>query len=445
MSQMTQIKQTRSHLSEGHFILSILIIILSLWLHPKIAQAQWIDIDANLYTTTDNVGIGTANPITKFHVNVGENQNLWVRSSGGTLALDSGNDSGSAFAPLRMEASQFHLITGNVGIGTTTPGARFQVTDTSDTTNQVQIAGPSSTTLLHLGHFSDGSYIFNNYKYVNGHSTDDASKGSMGLVFDSSSLSIQSAAASATPNRTSLLTVLAGGSVGIGTTTPGTTLEVVGEGIAVDRPSGTPFLAFKGSGVNKAAIYSNNDGDLRFFSGSGSLVENVTIKNDGKVGIGTQGPSEMLHVTGNVRIDGNIVAKYQDVAEWVTSPKAMSAGTVVILHPEQTNQVLPSIKAYDTRVAGVISEMPGILLGEGGEGKVKVATTGRVKVKVDATKKPVQIGDMLVTSDKEGVAMKSEPMEINGRSFHQPGTILGKALEPLNEGEGKVLVLLSLQ
>ena len=41
--------------------------------------------------------------------------------------------------------------------------------------------------------------------------------------------------------------------------------------------------------------------------------------------------------------------------------------------------------------------------------------------------------------------MKSEPMEINGRRFHQPGTIIGKALEPLDAGTGEILVLLSLQ
>jgi hypothetical protein len=31
------------------------------------------------------------------------------------------------------------------------------------------------------------------------------------------------------------------------------------------------------------------------------------------------------------------------------------------------------------------------------------------------------------------------------RSFHQPGTIIGKALEPLASGKGEILVLLSLQ
>jgi hypothetical protein len=321
----------------------------------------------------------------------------------------------------------------NVGIGTTTPGARFQITDTSDTTNQMQIAGPSSTTLLHLGHFSDGSYIFNNYKYVNGHSTDDASKGSMGLVFDSSFLSIQSAAASATPNRTNLLTVLAGGNVGIGTTAPLNTLHLdtnAGPAIRLTRTGFSSAFKIDTDG-STGAIAMDTAHPLVFRTNN---TERLRIEANGNVGI-----------AGDVTVSGNIAAKYQDVAEWVTSPKSMPAGTVVILHPEQTNQVLPSVKAYDTRVAGVVSNMPGIILGEAGDGKVKVATTGRVKVKVDATKRPVQVGDLLVTSDKEGVAMKSEPLDLGGVPIHRPGTLIGKALEPLSEGEGEILVLLSLQ
>lgn len=50
-----------------------------------------------------------------------------------------------------------------------------------------------------------------------------------------------------------------------------------------------------------------------------------------------------------------------------------------------------------------------------------------------------------MTSDTEGMAMKSEPIEIGGRKIHAPGTIIGKALEPLAFGTGDILVLLSLQ
>jgi hypothetical protein len=176
----------------------------------------------------------------------------------------------------------------------------------------------------------------------------------------------------------------------------------------------------------------------------------LVIKN-GNVGIGTPSPSYKLdvsgtaHVTSDLTVDGNIKAKFQDVAEWVPATHALPAGTVVILNPTKSNEVMASISAYDTRVAGVVSERPGLALGEEGKDKVLVATTGRVKIKVDATKASIHVGDLLVTSDVEGVAMKSEPVDLGGVKIHRPGTLIGKALEPLESGKGEVLVLLSLQ
>jgi hypothetical protein len=41
--------------------------------------------------------------------------------------------------------------------------------------------------------------------------------------------------------------------------------------------------------------------------------------------------------------------------------------------------------------------------------------------------------------------MKSIPIDLNGIAIHRPGTIIGKALEPLANGQGEILVLLSLQ
>jgi hypothetical protein len=164
-------------------------------------------------------------------------------------------------------------------------------------------------------------------------------------------------------------------------------------------------------------------------------------------------PLSALHVvgdltltgTGNISATGNIAAKYQDVAEWVPARTSMSPGTVVVLDTEHSNQVVASSQAYDTGVAGVVSAKPGVILGEGGEGKVMVATTGRVRVKVDATSSPIRVGDLLVTSDKEGTAMRSQPLDLGGTPIHRPGTLIGKALEPLEKGVGEILVLLSLQ
>jgi hypothetical protein len=172
---------------------------------------------------------------------------------------------------------------------------------------------------------------------------------------------------------------------------------------------------------------------------------NSFINNGGKVGIGTTTPAYTLDVAGTFRATQVIGSVYQDIAEWVPATENLAAGTVVVVSPEEINTVMPSSQEYQTSVAGVVSAMPGILLGEAATNKVQVATTGRVKVRVSAANGAIKAGDLLVSSGKPGMAMKSEPMEFRGRKMHQPGTLIGKALEPLTEGEGEILVLLSLQ
>ncbi|HEY2092543.1 MAG TPA: hypothetical protein VGJ81_11680 [Thermoanaerobaculia bacterium] len=171
----------------------------------------------------------------------------------------------------------------------------------------------------------------------------------------------------------------------------------------------------------------------------------LTMTTSGNIGIGTASPAYALDVAGAIHASNVIGASYQDVAEWVPASTEMSAGTVVILSRDKSNEVTPSSTSYDSTVAGVVSAKPGIILGVASPDKAQVATTGRVRVKVDATKEPIKIGDLLVTSDKPGTAMKSIPVNVAGISLHRPGTIIGKALEPLNSGEGEILVLLSLQ
>jgi len=234
----------------------------------------------------------------------------------------------------------------------------------------------------------------------------------------------------------------ASGNVGIGTTTPAHQLDVIGS-LAVtptSGPSGQTFLVnsdtvgpFMGTSTNTAFSFITN------------FRRRMLIDAAGNVGIGTNNPAAMFHVVGDALIDGNIAAKYQDVAEWVPTTTRISPGTVVVIDPLNGSRVLPAAGPYDTRVAGVVSAKPGILLGEPGDDKVSVAHSGRVKVKADAGYGSIAVGDMLVSSATLGFAMRSTPIEVNGISMHRTGTILGKALEPLKEGTGEILVLLTLQ
>jgi hypothetical protein len=273
------------------------------------------------------------------------------------------------------------------------------------------------------------------------------------------------------------------GNVGIGTTTPSTLLHVVGSSPTTQyvfeensNPAGTGGFLAKNN-VNNAAefgvrgtargsygplvagdgyMYANgsftmmadNSGVLKFATNPNLAVplERMRIDIDGNVGIGVvPNGASRLQVSGNINVTGNINAKYQDIAEWVPSSGAMAPGTVVVISDDITNTVVPSARAYDTHVAGVVSARPGVVLGEEGSSKAMIATTGRVKVRVDASKHPIACGDLLVTSDRPGLAMFSEPLDLGGTKIHRPGTLIGKALEPLRSGEGEILVLLSMQ
>jgi hypothetical protein len=249
-----------------------------------------------------------------------------------------------------------------------------------------------------------------------------------------------------------------GGRVGVGVTAPANQLHLlVPDGslnvpfkMETNGPDSISGISIKNDARNWHIRVDGTDGDkFKIFEAVGGY--RMTITTAGDVGIGTTNPSTKLDVAGNVNVTGdmnvtgNIAAKYQDVAEWVPSSESLAPGTVVVLDRERENEVIGSSTAYDAAVAGVISTRPGLVLGEAAPSKVQVATVGRVKVRVDATRAPIRIGDLLVTSEIPGTAMRSEPIEIGGATLHRPGTLIGKALEPLASGKGEILVLLSLQ
>ncbi|MFH1684023.1 MAG: hypothetical protein ABIA67_03990 [Candidatus Margulisiibacteriota bacterium] len=208
----------------------------------------------------------------------------------------------------------------------------------------------------------------------------------------------------------------------------------------------------KGSGVfgyskDSAGVYGTCAGGTELSAG-------VYGKNSGE-GIGVRG-TVVKGYSGHFSYGGKSKGKppmdYQglyadrrtggkiDLAENIeTNDPGLIAGDVVIIDPGDKNKVKLSNKPYDTLAAGIISTDPDYTMGANIKDGKPVALAGRVPCKVSAENGPIEIGDLLTTSSTPGHAMKVTD------KMKAIGAMVGKALEPLASGKGKIMVLVTLQ
>ena len=181
-----------------------------------------------------------------------------------------------------------------------------------------------------------------------------------------------------------------------------------------------------------------NTGVYRLWSGS----DKVTLDKDGVMRI--------VPATGRLETPVLTVTGGSDLAEPfpITHPKGphdVEPGTVLVIDEANPGQLIMSTGAYDTRVAGVVSGAggvrPGLTMRQKGvlEGDENVALTGRVYVKACNDNGAIAPGDLLTTSNVPGYAQK-----VTDHTLAQ-GAILGKAMTPLTNEQGLVLVLVTLQ
>jgi hypothetical protein len=219
------------------------------------------------------------------------------------------------------------------------------------------------------------------------------------------------------------MVILNNGFVGIGTTTPQQQLEVNGGFMVVDGFGGEQaYLGGDGFG-NDVQVGSLNPGvaNVAFYNAANNTYMNVYVRS--------------LTVVGGA-----------DVAEpFEMSSTNIPRGAVVVIDKDNPGHLTMSDRAYDTRVAGIVSGAngvnPGISMSQQGllEGGQNVALSGRVYALADASNGPIEPGDLLTTAAAPGHAMKVVD------HLKAQGAILGKAMTELKEGRGVVLVLVSLQ
>jgi len=104
-------------------------------------------------------------------------------------------------------------------------------------------------------------------------------------------------------------------------------------------------------------------------------------------------------------------------------------GTVLVFNPANGEELYPCSLEADPMVVGVS--------GESGEDAVLTVVSGITLVKTDASLEPIRRGDLLVSSPLPGHAMKMKAFV--------PGTVIGKALEPLESGTGMIKVLVMMR
>ena len=204
------------------------------------------------------------------------------------------------------------IVSGRVGIGTTSPIASLHVVNSLTTTSATQAAFTQTTT-----DFGEGTILS-----CNGSTTEIKMNNGMSSHFTISNdgaFKINNTSSSPNPFTPgmNILTILTNGNMGIGTTNPQQTLQVNGNIILSGMTNGyqQPGSRFIGLGsingavgvdgftgmeiqsVNANGNYSQN---IRFWNhhnttGTGGTPR-MTIQYDGKVGIGTTNPVSPLHV-----------------------------------------------------------------------------------------------------------------------------------------------------
>lgn len=201
-------------------------------------------------------------------------------------------------------------------------------------------------------------------------------------------------------------------------------------------------------------VYAGNDAAgtalAAYTSSTGTLYPTLYLvqanaEGNFVIGAGTYFGTRYFRIdrTGKGFFNGGTQSSGADFAEQLAvrgESRDLGPGDVLVISADEDRAVERSATPFSTAVIGVYSTRPGVLAGAPDNGEplagVPVAITGIVPCKVTAENGAIQRGDLLVTSSTIGHAMRAGLAP-------PPGSVLGKAMQPLTSGTGVIEILVS--
>jgi len=171
---------------------------------------------------------------------------------------------------------------------------------------------------------------------------------------------------------------------------------------------------------------------------------------DGTVGM--TGNGDALYVSGTSEFHGRMhifnkqdsdrsafPANMVEIFE-VDDAEYVSPGDLLVVSEAGKSVLSRARQEYHPGVIGVVSGNPTIIINNCGKEKkvYPVALTGTAFCRIDARKKPVRPGDLIVTAETPGCGMSGTI-----DSFDKIGTVIGKALDSLDDGINVIPVFIS--
>ena len=234
----------------------------------NITPGYTLDVTGNIHSTTTML-IDASNAA---YLRGGDDHEWWDINVANTVGLYGTSNSAVGAIKLGSGGPTLYGASGNLGIGTTSPGARLT------------IAGPL------------GSVVGGGSSAIRMTNTDTGNYASIGAGI----VGITNAGMQLSVDGTSSMVISSGGNVGIGLVSPGYPLEIAS--------TNALSIAYQRTGVSAKKWGFQSDNDSTYWYNITDNVLALTVRNTGLIGIGTTSPGEKLHVVGNIKLNnGNAI------------------------------------------------------------------------------------------------------------------------------------------